>query len=580
MIKKMAWKYFLSTGKGSPSRGRYPWAFLLGVFWLLFFLTGPVQAEVFFGFTRIESLSVRAGQEVLLPVFLRSSESTVDINIWREVSGRVYYCHVSTEFVREVLVARCSWEEGESLIHFAGNFPHYVNAVLAWTEDQDQPYDLHLCLTGSQEECASLRVEVVAGEQAEAGVSSEESSQQGETSQAGRTEEQEEGASTGNCQWNGDPNSIPNCEGNDTPSEGSSGVNEESPVGQAQQHDGSQGSGTSFLDRLRQNAGSSGSGGSGSGSVWDGSEDQYDSVENSSSQSCDPTNLPPVQGSYTLKAGETTVVALSVRDGCGQVICSLGLGEGNETELEPESWLRVVKREEGGCASLELHLTAPENPGEYQARFPLRVELSSGNETSDQTIEAQVSLNVVPAYQGGGIVYLTPEQFSYVNIMAKSTLQVAFYGCSGPGGFRNRIYFSVEESSYYHQGAIEPVMKFVGDRQPQMSDFPTWDDYYTIASYLYQDISVPRENWQLKSTELNPCPRDYLYDWTSWYGKIDPAYENYYYCLGLPLTRILEVYTPEDAPKCGWWAVTLFNNTDEGRDGVRLWVEVASGSGS
>ena len=579
MIKKMALNCSWLTGKESPSCGRYPLAFLLGVFWLLLFLVGPVRAEVFFGFTRLEALSVRAGQEVLLPVFLRSTEDTVDISIWREVSGRVSYCHVSTEFVREVLVARCSWEEGESLIHFAGNFPHYVNAVLAWTEDQDQPYELHLCLTGSQEECASLRVEVVAGEQAEApseaGVSSEESSEQQEgASQAGGTEEQEEGASSENCQWNGDPNSIPDCEGNGTVSEESSGENS---GGQAQQDQGSQDSGMSFLDRLRQNAGSSGSS---SGSVWDGSEDQYDSADNSSSQSCDPTNLPPVQGSYTLKAGESTVVELSVRDGCGQVICSLRLGEGDETELEPESWLRVVKREDSGCASLELHLTAPENPGEYQARFPLRVEFSSGDETIDQTIEAQVSLNVVPAYQVGGVIYLTPEQFSYVNIMAKSTLQVAFYGCSGPGGFRNRIYFSVEESSYYHQGAIEPVMKFVGDHQPQMSDFPTWDDYYTIASYLYRDISVPRENWQLKSTELNPCPRDYLYDWTSWYGKIDPAYEDYYYCLGLPLTRILEVYTPEDAPKCGWWAVTLFNNTNERRDGVRLWVEVASGSGS
>ena len=171
---------------------------------------------------------------------------------------------------------------------------------------------------------------------------------------------------------------------------------------------------------------------------------------------------------------------------------------------------------------------------------------------------------------------LKPGRFYYVDVFAKSTARFYFYGCSGPGGFKNEIYFSVEESSYYHQGAIEPLIRFVGDHVPRGRDYPTWGDYYTIAGYLYRDTSGPRETWQMKSTELNPCPKDYLYDWTTWYGKQHPAYQDLYYCMGLPLTRILEIYTPENSPKCGYWTVTLFNNTDSGRHNVRLFVLVSS----
>ena len=169
---------------------------------------------------------------------------------------------------------------------------------------------------------------------------------------------------------------------------------------------------------------------------------------------------------------------------------------------------------------------------------------------------------------------MEPGKFYYIDVPAKSAVHVYFYGCTGPGGYKNEIQFSVEESSFYHQGAVEPMMRFVGSRVPTSKDYPDWEDYRTIEDYLYYNTDKGSEFRELKPG-LNPCPRDYLYEWTTWYGKVNPDYQDVYYCMGFPLTRYLVVLTPADRRKCGYWAVTLFNSKNEDRDDVRLWVMVA-----
>ena len=233
------------------------------------------------------------------------------------------------------------------------------------------------------------------------------------------------------------------------------------------------------------------------------------------------------------------------------------------------SWLRADSAEDpNGCGFVNLTFNATGTTGVHSATLEVKATL---DDNSTKTLSIPIHLTVLPASQGA--LYMEPEKFYYVDIPKHSVYHAYFYGCSGPGGPRNEIAFSVEESSYYGSGAIEPIVKFVGSRPPTSSDFPTWDDYYTLASYVFTNTSGPREGWSA-NPRVQLCPRDYLESWSTWYGKSHPDYSDYYYCFGLVLTRYLWIYTPEGQDKCGWWAVTLFNNTNSDRESVRLWVEV------
>ena len=484
-----------------------------------------VYSRVFLGWTDISSLKVEQHKYVFLPVFISFETQSARLEIWREIDGKKFYCNVNDKsawgLVAGELVLVCSWVDVERSLNL-NSPPHYGNVLLAWKEEQSLPYKLHVCVNYDDgSDCSSLSIGVIPSN----------------------------GTSTNS--------GVSGSYSNETSSVGISGA--------------TQGHGSiSFLERIKQNAGQSVH--NSSPSVWNGYYNTSNSSASTSSNaenSCNSSDLEvyPTSVSVTLTPGEYRDIYVKGMDGCGRSACLDLMSNGTfVNQIQVDQWMWAQKKD----CEVKVEIKAPEALGTYSTYLNIRIY----TDNASRDVEVPVLLNVVQGEATGKAMFMEPEKFYYVDVPAKSTKHVYFFGCTGPGGYKNEIQFSVEESSYYHQGAIEPIAKFVGSHIPKDDEYPSWKDYKIITDYLYNKPSDDPELWELKPG-LNSCPRDYLYSWTTWYGKVNPDYQDFYYCMGFPLTRYLVILTPADERKCGYWAVTLFNNKDEDRSNVRLWVMVA-----
>ena len=529
------------------------------IFFLLFFfffsISQSFAENIFLGYTAGLSPKTNYSHLVKLPVFIKFPQSSVTAWVERESSnGTKSYCMLSQEKEEFIISYYCNWKE-EEIVYELSPPPSYLLFFLSWQEDQTEPYTLKVCFRSvTEEECQSISINP----------SQEDSSSRDHSSSEAYSSSEdmhEESPSNNNnqCVWNGSPGSNP-CHENENENENSSQETITSPLLNSGQQSNTTSSGNVFLNLIRNRNSNNQVQES---SVWNGYVSSENNSNSSPGSSCNAevVYLNPSSLRTTLHPGQDAVFRVFLRNGCNEKICNFSL-EGDITELTlSEDWLQISVDEQDNCRFLKVKFTAPENPGTYRTSIEIPLE-------GQDDLSLPISLNVIPeATSTESALYMEPEKFYYVTVPPGSTYHIYFYGCSGPGGFRNRIVFSVEESSYYHQGALEPIVRFVGDHIPSDGDYPNWEDYQIIKEYIYDGTDFK-----------NLCPHTldaYYADWSDWYGHINPAYSDFYYCMGYLLTRYLEIYTTEEDKKCGYWAVTLFNSKDETRESVRLRVEVA-----